>query len=275
MDAGIYPNSILLSEIFPAPAPGEEEFIELVNIGEMAVDLKGWQLDDQIAAGSKPFLIKSELIIQAGEILVFPKNMTKLSLNNDQDTVNLIDPKGRIRQSVGYAKGKKGQSYAYDLAQGIWSWTEVTTSGAINQIKLAGGTNQKTLVVARKAPEIRYQYQNVVEPVDQAEGEVIYIDLNQSKFWMTEEKRGAIEVNFGQLEITPLLAKEFFHVGQKLIISGDFWQNVLNLEEFKVRGDIVDLDLGGGNQKWEFVVWGVLIMGGVFGLFMINYKKYV
>ena len=37
---------VLINEFMPAPTPGHEEWLELYNPGESAVDISGWKIDD-------------------------------------------------------------------------------------------------------------------------------------------------------------------------------------------------------------------------------------
>src|SRR5690606_34472480 len=48
-------GTVQIDEVYPAPVPGEREFIELQNTGDEAVDLFGWLLDDQDGKGSQPY----------------------------------------------------------------------------------------------------------------------------------------------------------------------------------------------------------------------------
>jgi phosphatidylserine/phosphatidylglycerophosphate/cardiolipin synthase-like enzyme len=90
--------SAVLNEILPAPGKAfDEEFIELFNPGTSGADIGGWSLDDIPDGGSKPFLIPNGTVIPAGGYLVFYNSTTRIVLNNDGDTVRLLDAGGGLR----------------------------------------------------------------------------------------------------------------------------------------------------------------------------------
>ena len=54
-----------------AVADNDGEYVELFNAGEEAANLRGWRLLD---LGSDPFVFETDLILEAGEFLVFSRN---------------------------------------------------------------------------------------------------------------------------------------------------------------------------------------------------------
>ncbi len=106
-------SGILISEVHGHPRSGEEEWIELVNTGTGALDLIGWSLDDEEGKGSKPWRIERRMPIGAGEMLVFPKSVTKLSINDDGDFVRLIGPDGLEVTRIVVPALKTGQAFAW------------------------------------------------------------------------------------------------------------------------------------------------------------------
>lgn len=104
---------ILLSEVLPNPIgpDSENEFIEIVNKDAKDVNLCNWKLDDK-EGGSPPYTIRSDLILRSGEYRVFMVTETKITLNNDEDDVRIIDPNGKIVDSIHYTHPPEGKSYA-------------------------------------------------------------------------------------------------------------------------------------------------------------------
>jgi hypothetical protein len=122
-------KDIRLNEILPYPAGGEE-FVEVVNIGSVCADISGWIVMDE-TNHKKVFPEKS--ILQPGEYLFLEGN---LYLNNDSDTVYLLDKNGNSKNDaldrVFFEKAKKGFSCSFD--GNIWNWTSSPTPGKKNVI---------------------------------------------------------------------------------------------------------------------------------------------
>lgn len=100
-----------ISNIFPNPETGSEEWVELSNNGPTDLTLNDWQLDDIIDGGSKPYVI-SNLTIKANSTSKLFNNETKVSLNNGGDTVNLIDPLGNVHDQLSYETSSKNEIIA-------------------------------------------------------------------------------------------------------------------------------------------------------------------
>jgi len=90
---------VTINEVLPHPVSDwnldgqinvEDEFIEIMNIGSQAVNLRGWKLNDE-DGGSKIFTL-SESILLPGEIAVFYGSETGLILNDIGDRAKLIKP---------------------------------------------------------------------------------------------------------------------------------------------------------------------------------------
>lgn len=127
-------KKIVLSELLPNPVglDSTDEWIEIVNTGNAAVNLSGWQLTDT----SKYFTI-GDLKVAGGEYLVFDVQETGISLNNSGETVYLIDPFGEIINGTTYEGGEEGLSWALDGSD--WHWTSTLTPGEANVIAAPEG----------------------------------------------------------------------------------------------------------------------------------------
>jgi len=94
---------VQLNEFMPSPKTidfnndGEanylDEYIELYNSADAAVDLSGWQLDDK-EGGTPPWRLPEGAIIQSSGFLLFFRKDTGIALNNDGDSVRLLAPDG-------------------------------------------------------------------------------------------------------------------------------------------------------------------------------------
>ncbi|MEY3470936.1 MAG: hypothetical protein RLZZ223_286 [Candidatus Parcubacteria bacterium] len=126
-------GGVIISEIYPNPAEGGKEFVELYNTTDKDIDLVNWKLDDipdnsavpsspiQTLSGSVP--AKGFLVLEAGIAL-------KIGLNNDQDSVILYDPNGTIQSQVDYTNSPKGSSYMY--VDNKWVWNTSPSPNAVN-----------------------------------------------------------------------------------------------------------------------------------------------
>ena len=128
-------SGVIISEIYPNPAEGGKEFVELYNTTDKDIDLVNWKLDDipdnsklpnskiQTLSGIVP--AKGFLVLEAGLAL-------KIGLNNEQDSVILYDPNGEIQSQVDYVMkdSQKGSSYMY--IDGKWLWNNTPSPNSIN-----------------------------------------------------------------------------------------------------------------------------------------------
>lgn len=132
-----FSSKIFINEFLPNPkgSDTEQEFIEIKNADSRSINLFGWKLDDE-DGGSSPYRFTDQERVGAGKILVLYRSKTKIALNNDSDTVRLIDPAGKIISSVPYEqKVLEGYSYAR-LNDGAYAWTSNTTPGDENTISV-------------------------------------------------------------------------------------------------------------------------------------------
>lgn len=135
-------NTILLiNEILPDPEGSDDgEFVEIYNPGNFDINMKDWSIDDE-EGGSRPYKIKNDLIIKAGDYAVIKKQESGLALNNDGDQVRLFNPENKLIDEIGYEQAPTGASFAL-ASSGNWFWTDKITPGKINEI------DEKNLVEA-------------------------------------------------------------------------------------------------------------------------------
>lgn len=125
-----YSKDIILSEIYPNPSEDEDEFIEINNIGNNAIDLTNYKIKDN---SKKVFNIKN-ITLKAGEFYVFYKKDTGISLNNTGDEhIYLLTPSDEIIQDLLYSDAKRGSVYCYN--NGSYFWSIIKTPGSENVIE--------------------------------------------------------------------------------------------------------------------------------------------
>ncbi len=125
-----YSDVVVINELLPAcSGPDQDcEFIELFNSETRAVSLGGWSLTD-----TKSFYrFPESASIAAGGYLVVPRSESKITLNNDADTVYLVDPSEKIIHGVSYREVRDSFSFIRLGIADQWAWTEEPTAGAAN-----------------------------------------------------------------------------------------------------------------------------------------------
>lgn len=85
---------MIIYEFLPNPVGKDTngEWIKLFNDANAAVNLGGWQIKD---ASGKTFSFK-QVTINSGEYLTFDYKTTKISLNNNGETLFLYDASGNL-----------------------------------------------------------------------------------------------------------------------------------------------------------------------------------
>lgn len=144
-------DQVEVTEVFPNPEgpDTEEEWIEITNGGDEAVNLGNWTLDDG-EGGSDPFTFPDSTILEPGQTLILYRTETGIALNNSNETVRLSDFTGETVSEISYGSSEEGQSYAEiqieevqslqasasGLGNGVFStWQWVTPSpGALNPV---------------------------------------------------------------------------------------------------------------------------------------------
>ena len=113
--AGVLP-AVVITEFMPNPAAVTDangEWLELFNAGDVAVDLAGWQLEDD---GTNSHTIQGPLVIEPGQYLVLGNNDESATnggvtvaykysayvLANSEDEIVLLDGAGHEVDRVAY-----------------------------------------------------------------------------------------------------------------------------------------------------------------------------
>ncbi|MDD5340950.1 MAG: lamin tail domain-containing protein [Patescibacteria group bacterium] len=143
-------KNIIINEIYPNPIGSdlEDEFIELKNIGKNEIDLAGWKIND---GSKKKYTVSKETIgetaIKPGQFMIIKRSVSGIALNNDKDSVKLINPSGQTLETIKYDEDEtvpENVSFARD-ENGDWFWTTSPTE------------NQENIIVKlNHAPEIDF-----------------------------------------------------------------------------------------------------------------------
>ncbi|XOB42745.1 MAG: lamin tail domain-containing protein [Candidatus Nealsonbacteria bacterium] len=141
----IYPLNIVFSEILPSPegADSENEWIEIFNKNDFDVDLSNWQIKDSVGSMTT-YTFPKNSIIKTQNYLVLLRPETKIILNNDADSLSLIQPNSAIIDTISYQKAPRAQSY--NLTNSGWFWSEKTTPGNNNFIEQKSEEPKKLII---------------------------------------------------------------------------------------------------------------------------------
>jgi hypothetical protein len=129
-----YPSGIIFNEILPSPEgpDAENEWVEIFNKNSFEVNLSGWKISD-VMGSVKAYIFPEGVKIQGLEFLILSRVETKITLNNDEDSLILSQPNDKIIDEVSYKKAPQGKSYA--LTESGWDWNNSPSPGKINTVE--------------------------------------------------------------------------------------------------------------------------------------------
>lgn len=120
---------VVINEFLPNPVGSDEkEWIELKNLSDIEVPLRGWKICDK---SEKCFHFEDEKILPRG-YLSLKREKTKLSINNSDEELILFGPNGGIASRIKFI-GESKEGYSFSRFPGSdWKWTIITTLGKQN-----------------------------------------------------------------------------------------------------------------------------------------------
>ncbi len=195
-------EGIVINEILPNPegADTDGEWIEILNRGEVKIDLSNWQLDDS-EGGSKPYSFLDNFLLEAGKFLVVDRAESGLALNNTPDAVRLFNNLGELVDEVEYEKAIEGEAYARGLND-KWFWTTALTPGQENIISVA---DSESVIVAPDS----YSYTSSANSVKSNGDIIIETTLENIKEC---EVGDLVKVN-GTVAVLPgVLGSQYFYI---------------------------------------------------------------
>ncbi len=129
VEPGFAQNIVLINEVMYNPAEGEPEWLELVNVSNIEINLKNWSVSDILTTPTKNFISTNDLLLEPDEFLIITKDtsffnihpnvtaQTKFvnfgTLGNTADGIIIYDFRDGIIDSLFYRSswgGKKGYS---------------------------------------------------------------------------------------------------------------------------------------------------------------------
>ena len=148
-------GKLIITEVFPNPegADGDNEYVEICNVGDEDINLKGLKIDDEYG-GSSPFEIVDEVVLVSGGYYSVYNDQSRIILNNSQDSVRILSSDDIVVDQVDYDDVEEG--FAYTLIDGEWLWIETLTPGEENyQIEIAKEKSSGNLIASAMAMSIK------------------------------------------------------------------------------------------------------------------------
>lgn len=124
------PVKIVISELLPNPADGQKEFVEIQNLEDSEIQLKGMVI--KIGDGKKTF--NREAAVEPLGYYIFDEDSLPAKLRNSGQTVSISDAAGRELASLEYPAAEAGQAYA--RSGDGYVWTGEPTPGQENKLVL-------------------------------------------------------------------------------------------------------------------------------------------
>lgn len=102
-------HNVVIESLTPNPvgSDNQNESVTINNKGSSAVDLSGWTLID---ISNRIWALSSLGTIQSGDSKTIVRNGMPMSLNNNGDTIRLIDADNNIRDEFQYSSSTEGQA---------------------------------------------------------------------------------------------------------------------------------------------------------------------
>ncbi|MCX7798531.1 MAG: lamin tail domain-containing protein [Melioribacter sp.] len=130
------PKSVLINEIMYNPYEGESEWIEIVNVSDNPINLKGWVISDLLPSQNKALITNKDEYLKPNEYAVITHDTSNFyynppvkfyqvkfgTLNNTSDGVIIYDFNGKIIDSIfyksswGYKKGCSLERKSYFIS---------------------------------------------------------------------------------------------------------------------------------------------------------------
>jgi hypothetical protein len=134
------PEGVRINEVLPAPESTDwdgdgnadelDEWIEIYNAGETAVDVGNWLID----SGSDRDVMYSlpvETVLGPGEYLVLYRQKTGIALNDGGGSIKLLASDGVVVDAVAFGEVDAGASYSRDDG-GTWYVSLLPSPGSAN-----------------------------------------------------------------------------------------------------------------------------------------------
>ncbi|TSC84269.1 MAG: Nucleic acid binding OB-fold tRNA/helicase-type [Parcubacteria group bacterium Gr01-1014_13] len=130
-------SGIIFSELLPRASSIEDEYIQLKNISDHAVNMSNWK----IVYKNDIYEIPTSTFLSANDYLTFYQTITGFTLNNSGAELLLLNQENILIDQMEYGKADENVAYIFNGEK--WSWKVPTTSAKVLGIKITT-TEKKT-----------------------------------------------------------------------------------------------------------------------------------
>ena len=137
-----------------------DEYIELINMGLLSINLKNWKLDNGMGGSSTPFSLP-DVTLFPRQIITFYHSDGGIGLSDEGSTVRLLEPNGQTGDIFTYPYVDAVDKSWCRLPDGIgpWAFACYPTPGKLNKpfgsgpSPRPGGTQADLFCLERAAPQ--------------------------------------------------------------------------------------------------------------------------
>ncbi len=130
--------NIIISEIYPRPLEGGEEFLELYNVATSTANLQGAVLQ----IGNRKKVFEKGAKIEPEKYFVIYEDDLPVRLSNNGQTIKFYDSSGKLLAQILYPKAEEGHAYGSDDGK-TYAWTSTVTAGDSNFYVLSEAVEEK------------------------------------------------------------------------------------------------------------------------------------
>jgi hypothetical protein len=134
------PEGVRINEVLPAPESTDwdgdgnadelDEWIEIYNAGETAVDVSSWLIDDGSDRDAM-YTLPIETVLGPGEYLVLYRQKTGIALNDGGGAIKLLASEGGVVDAVAFGEVGADASYSRDGGD-AWYVSPLPSPGSAN-----------------------------------------------------------------------------------------------------------------------------------------------
>jgi hypothetical protein len=117
--------SLQISELYPNTYSGEQEWIEIYNHGDFTINLADFFLTDKSCSDQSKNYLNG--LVSPQEHLVFYKDKTKVSLNDNGDNVYLCSRDSQLLDTFSYKSSTKGMSLSRIYEEGVYAFNDIVS----------------------------------------------------------------------------------------------------------------------------------------------------
>lgn len=115
-------NKVVITEVYPSPESGDDEWIEIYNNDSHSINLKDYVIEEKTSTGitNRKSPLPDVTIAPSEYYVVYEEDLT-ISLNNSGDSIYLFDINGNQINKFSYTQVSTSQSVGRKFENGVFS----------------------------------------------------------------------------------------------------------------------------------------------------------